>query len=246
MLSNGLCNPNGPQSENQRKIKDRQLAGSCQGTKKAIVHNDGGILNVIGMLGTVPKPGKGARRAGNLRTNRGHPEYSIIAIGQNTQQSPEDHEETCCYLDTCERLVPNAGVKNSFRVLTIEQNWKKVKRRISTRTLLENWKTVEHKSDGYTNYNWCSLYSHQRINKGTGGLGNKRTSGDHQNYIIAEIDQNIEKNPEGLRRLAVTQTPVKDHQQKLMWKSLKELNNNNRILNSVLNDKLQNFRNMHI
>ena len=39
-------------------------------------------------------------------------------------------------------------------------------------------KTVEHESDGYTNYNWYSWYSHQRIGIGSGGLGNKRMSGD--------------------------------------------------------------------
>ena len=32
--------------------------------------------------------------------------------------------------------------------------------------------------DGDTNYNWCTWYSHQRISKGTGGLGNKRTCGN--------------------------------------------------------------------
>ena len=55
-------------------------------------------------------------------------------------------------------------------------------------------------------------YSHQRINKGTGRLGNKRTSGDHPNYCIIEIGQNTENCPRDLRRLAVTETPVKDHQ----------------------------------
>ena len=50
----------------------------------------------------------------------------------------------------------------------------------------------------------------------TGGLGNKRTSGDHQDYSIVEIGQNTEKSPEDLRRLAVIQTPVKNHQQTLM------------------------------
>ena len=34
--------------------------------------------------------------------------------------------------------------------------------------------------------------------------------------------QNTEKSPEDLRRLAVTQTPVRNHQLKLMWKPLKE------------------------
>ena len=34
-------------------------------------------------------------------------------------------------------------------------------------------KIMEHKSDGYTNCNWCSWYSHQRISTWTGGLGKK-------------------------------------------------------------------------
>ena len=45
--------------------------------------------------------------------------------------------------------------------------------------------------------------------KGTVGLGSWWLSGDHPN------DNIIEKIPEDLRRLAVTQTPVKDHQLKL-------------------------------
>ena len=35
---------------------------------------------------------------------------------------------------------------------------------------------------------------------------------DHPNYIIIEDGQNTEKNPGDLRRIAVTQSPVKDHQ----------------------------------
>ena len=62
-------------------------------------------------------------------------------------------------------------------------------------------KTVEHESDGYTNCNWCSWYSNQRIGKRTWGLGNKRTSGDNPNYSIAEIGQNTKKSPRDLRRL---------------------------------------------
>ena len=49
---------------------------------------------------------------------------------------------------------------------------------------------VENENDGDTNFNWYSQYSHQRIDKGTGGLGNKRTSGDHLNYNIIKIGQN--------------------------------------------------------
>ena len=60
------------------------------------------------------------------------------------------------------------------------------------------------------------MYSHQRTIKGTGGLGNRRTSGDHPNYYIIENGQNTEKSPGGLRRLAVTQTRLKDYQLTLM------------------------------
>ena len=54
----------------------------------------------------------------------------------------------------------------------------------------------------------------------TKGLGSWRTSGEYPNDNIIENGQNTEKNPGDLRRLAVTQTPVKDHQLKLMWKTL--------------------------
>ena len=62
--------------------------------------------------------------------------------------------------------------------------------------------------------------------KGFGGLGGWRTSGDHQNYSIIENGQNTKKNLRDLRRLAVIQAPVKDHQLKLMWKT-QWVNNNN-------------------
>ena len=52
------------------------------------------------------------------------------------------------------------------------------------------------------------------------GLGSWWTSGDHPNNWITENSQNTEKNPGDLRRLAVTQTPVKDHQLMLIWKTL--------------------------
>ena len=48
-----------------------------------------------------------------------------------------------------------------------------------------------------------ALSSHQTIGTGTGGLRNKRISGDHPNYSIVEIGQNTKKSPGDLRRLAV-------------------------------------------
>ena len=78
-------------------------------------------------------------------------------------------------------------------------------------------KIVEHESDGYTHFNWCSWYSHQKIGTRTGGLGNNGTSEDHPDYSIIKIGQNTKKSPGDLRRLAVTQIPVKDYQLTLIW-----------------------------
>ena len=74
--------------------------------------------------------------------------------------------------------------------------------------MLGNWKTKEHESDGDTNCNQCTWYNQQTISKGTGGVGNKRTSGKHLNYSIIKIGQNTEESARDLKTLAVTQTPV--------------------------------------
>ena len=66
--------------------------------------------------------------------------------------------------------------------------------------------------NNYTNRDWYFGYSHQRIIKGTGGIGLRRTSGDHPNCSIVENSQNTEKSSGDLKRLAETQTPVKGHQ----------------------------------
>ena len=80
---------------------------------------------------------------------------------------------------------------------------------------------MEHESVDYTNCNRCSWHSHQRIATGTGELWKNRTSGDHPNYCIIELGQNTEKSPGDLRRLVVTQTPVRNYYLMLLWKSLK-------------------------
>ena len=72
-----------------------------------------------------------------------------------------------------------------------------------------------------TNCNWSTRYSHQRIVKETGRLGKKMASEDYQNCCVFKISQKTEKSPGSLKRLAVTQNPVKDHQLTLAWKTLK-------------------------
>ena len=55
-------------------------------------------------------------------------------------------------------------------------------------------KTMQDEGDK-TNSNWCTQYSHQRIDKEYGGIGNKRTSGDHSNGSLIKIGQNTGKSP---------------------------------------------------
>ena len=71
---------------------------------------------------------------------------------------------------------------------------------------------MEHEGDNCTNCDWCFRYSNQTIIKGTGGHGNWRTSRNRPNCSNIENRQNTEKSPGDLRRLAITQTPVKNHQ----------------------------------
>ena len=49
-----------------------------------------------------------------------------------------------------------------------------------------------------------------------------QTGRDYSNDSITENGQNTEKSPKNLRRLAVTQIPVKNHQIILMRKTLKK------------------------
>ena len=55
--SSGFCLPSGPQSENQRKQKKRQVLRPCQRTEKAVKYEcdgDTSFVIVIGTLWTVP------------------------------------------------------------------------------------------------------------------------------------------------------------------------------------------------
>ena len=58
----------------------------------------------------------------------------------------------------------------------------------------------------------CPCNDPQRLGKGAGKLGNRRTSRDHLGHSILKIGQNTEKSRRNLRGIAVIQTPVKDHQ----------------------------------
>ena len=147
---------------------------------------------------------------------RDYPNDSIAENGQNPEMSPGDLRRLA---------VTQTPVKNHQLTLM----WKTLKKKKKTTTTTTTEKTMEHESDGDTNSNWWNRYSHQRISKETRGLWNKRTSGDHSNYRIIEIGQNTKKILEDLRRFAITQTPMENHQLMLVWKTLKwEKNSNNK------------------
>ena len=67
-------------------------------------------------------------------------------------------------------------------------------------------KAVEHKDDSDTNCTWCTWNSSKGFGKGTEGTRNLCKD---SHYSIVEIGKNTEKSTEDLRRLAVTQTPMK-------------------------------------
>ena len=71
---------------------------------------------------------------------------------------------------------------------------------------------MENEGADYNNRDWYIRYSNKITIKGTGGFAIWRTSGEIPNYSIVGKGQNTEKSPGYLRRLAVTQTPLKDHQ----------------------------------
>ena len=70
--------------------------------------------------------------------------------------------------------VKQGGIKYHFLSLWNDSTWDW---NPVSQTLLdldrESKKTVEHESDNYSNYIWCSWYSHQRIGTRTGGQINK-------------------------------------------------------------------------
>ena len=75
---------------------------------------------------------------------------------------------------------------------------------------------MEHEGDGDTNCNWRTWNYLQRIGKGTSRLRYLRTSINYPDYSITKTGQNTEKSPGDVRKLAVTQPPMKDYQLTLL------------------------------
>ena len=119
-------------------------------------------------------------------------------LGQTTRpynyQPPPPKKRTC-------RIVDFAVLADHWVKLKVRE--KKNKYLDLARELKKLWNMK------VTNSHRCAWYSHQRIGKRSGGNGNKRSSVEHPNYSTVKIGQNTEKSPGDLRRLDVTQTPLK-------------------------------------
>ena len=86
---------------------------------------------------------------------------------------------------------------------------------------LRTKKAMPNEGDGAISYNWSTWDDPQGLWKETGIVKNQSTNRDNPSYSTIMIGQNTEKCLGDLRKLAVTQTPVKDHQLTLMWKTCK-------------------------
>ena len=91
----------------------------------------------------------------------------------------------------------------------------------------ESKKAVEHEDKLDTNWSWCAWNCHQDLENETGGTENQRKNPDLPDPRMVKIDLNTEKSPGDQSKLAATQTLMKPHQLKVVWKTYKEYNDNN-------------------
>ena len=92
---------------------------------------------------------------------------------------------------------------------------------------------MKHEGDGDSNCVLCIWNDPKTVKKKTREIGNQEENRNQPDNWIVEIGKNTEKSHGDLRRLVVTQTPVKDHQLKLVGK----LNNNNNNNNNAVTDE---------
>ena len=137
-----------------------------------------------------------------------------LVIINKKKKKKKRKKRTCWIRDFV--VLPNHSVK-------LKENENKEKYLDLARVLKKKRK---HKSDFDTSCNWYSWYSHQRIWSRTGGLWTKKTSGDQSNYSTVEISQNTEEIIGDVRKLPVTQTPVRNHRLSPDVKNSKGINNN--------------------
>ena len=83
--------PTNHRVKNQRKQKDKEKFERGQRTKKTVEHEGDADTNCSWHSRNDPKRlEKWIERLKNQRKNQDHPDYSIVAIGQNTKKSSGD------------------------------------------------------------------------------------------------------------------------------------------------------------
>ena len=77
---------------------------------------------------------------------------------------------------------------------------------------------MEYEGYSGTNFRWFTWKNPQRINKGTWRLRNQWASRDLADDGMIKIGQNTKKSPGDLKKLAITQIPVRNRDLTLVWK----------------------------
>ena len=112
-----------------------------------------------------------------------------ICLGEQEVQTPLGFWDTNRSPNLSQRIKPfnNRQKKKTCRIMDFavpDDQLKETERKRRARLV---------PSDGDSNCNQSSWYSHQRIDTGSGGLGNKGTSGDNPSYSIIKICQNTKE-----------------------------------------------------
>ena len=115
------------------------------------------------------------------------------------------------------KYLPNGGLCHPSEPQ--RENERKRKERLILGPGQRIKKVTEHEIGSDTNCNWCTRNGAQRLGKRIGRAGNRRMSHCHPNYSSIKIGQNAERSHGDARRLAVTQTRVKNYQLTLVWKN---------------------------
>ena len=90
MPSSGFCRSSGPQSQNKRKRKDKQIIGSYQRAEKTVEYHGDGDTNCRWCTWKSPQRLVKETRGMVNRSKNQDLDYSIVKIGKNTEKSPGD------------------------------------------------------------------------------------------------------------------------------------------------------------
>ena len=149
--------------------------------------------------------------------------HKYVDIVRELKKKTIEHEgDNCTNRDWCfwysnKRISKGTGGPRGWRTSRNHPNYSIIENGQNTEKCPGDLKRLSVTKTPVKNHQLKLL---ARIIKGPGGFRSWPPSGDHPNNSITEDGQSTEKNPRDVRRLAVNQSPVKDHQLTLMWKTL--------------------------